>query len=118
MPGGIILVLVLLALAASGVKVVRESARIGVLPGGRRGRPPRPEAPLLIPRAERAPRVNLRTLTMDIPSQDVNEGQCLGGGGLLAIITGDRSEPQRRRGRELSLSHLAERPDHVAQRVR
>jgi regulator of protease activity HflC (stomatin/prohibitin superfamily) len=71
MPGGIMLVLVLLALAASGIKVVREYERLVVFRLGRLMGPRGPGVTFIIPAIERAQRVDLRTITMDIPSQDV-----------------------------------------------
>ena len=71
MPGGIILVLVLLALAASGIKVVSEYERLVVFRLGRLVGPRGPGVTFVIPGVERAQRVDLRTVTMDIPSQDV-----------------------------------------------
>jgi regulator of protease activity HflC (stomatin/prohibitin superfamily) len=71
MPGGIILVLVLLALAASGIKVVREYERLVVFRLGRLVGPRGPGVTFVIPGVERAQRVDLRTITMDVPSQDV-----------------------------------------------
>lgn len=71
MPGGIILILVLLALAASGIKVVREYERLVVFRLGRLVGPRGPGVTFVIPGVERAQRVDLRTITMDIPSQDV-----------------------------------------------
>jgi regulator of protease activity HflC (stomatin/prohibitin superfamily) len=71
MPGGIMLVLVLLALAASGIKVVREYERLVVFRLGRLVGPRGPGITFVIPAVERAQRLDLRTITMDIPSQDV-----------------------------------------------
>jgi regulator of protease activity HflC (stomatin/prohibitin superfamily) len=71
MPGGIMLVLVLLALAASGIKVVREYERLVVFRLGRLVGPRGPGVTFVIPAVERAQRLDLRTITMDIPSQDV-----------------------------------------------
>ena len=71
MPGGIMLVLVLLALAASGIKVVREYERLVVFRLGRLVGPRGPGVAFVIPGIERATRVDLRTITMDVPSQDV-----------------------------------------------
>jgi regulator of protease activity HflC (stomatin/prohibitin superfamily) len=71
MPGGIILVLVLVALAASGIKVIREYERLVVFRLGRLVGPRGPGVTFIIPGVERAQRVDLRTITMDVPSQDV-----------------------------------------------
>jgi len=71
MPGGIMLVLVLLALVASGIKVVREYERLVVFRLGRLVGPRGPGITFVIPAVERAQRLDLRTITMDIPSQDV-----------------------------------------------
>jgi regulator of protease activity HflC (stomatin/prohibitin superfamily) len=71
MPGSIALVLVLLALVASGIKVVREYERLVVFRLGRLVGPRGPGVTFVIPGIERAQRVDLRTITMDIPAQDV-----------------------------------------------
>jgi len=71
MPGSILLVLILLALAASAIKVVREYERLVVFRLGRLVSPRGPGVTFIIPGIERATRVDLRTITMDIPTQDV-----------------------------------------------
>jgi regulator of protease activity HflC (stomatin/prohibitin superfamily) len=71
MPGSIVLILILLALAASGLKVVREYERLVVFRLGRLVGPRGPGVTFIIPGIERAQRVDLRTITMDIPAQDV-----------------------------------------------
>ncbi len=71
MPGSILLVLILLALAASAIKIVREYERLVVFRLGRLVGPRGPGITFIIPGIERAMRVDLRTITMDIPGQDV-----------------------------------------------
>jgi regulator of protease activity HflC (stomatin/prohibitin superfamily) len=71
MSGSITLVLVLLALAASGLKVVREYERLVVFRLGRLVGPRGPGLTFVIPGVERTQRLDLRTITMDIPTQDV-----------------------------------------------
>ena len=71
MPGSIALVLILLALVASGIKVVREYERLVVFRLGRLVGPRGPGLTFVIPGVEKAQRVDLRTITMDIPAQDV-----------------------------------------------
>jgi regulator of protease activity HflC (stomatin/prohibitin superfamily) len=71
MPGSIVLVLVLLALVASGLKVAREYERLVVFRLGRLVGPRGPGVTFIIPGIEKALRVDLRTITMDIPAQDV-----------------------------------------------
>lgn len=71
MPGSITLILVLLALAASGIKVVREYERLVVFRLGRLVGPRGPGVTFVIPGLEKAQRVDMRTITMDIPAQDV-----------------------------------------------
>jgi regulator of protease activity HflC (stomatin/prohibitin superfamily) len=71
MPGSIVLVLVLLALVASGLKVAREYERLVVFRLGRLVGPRGPGVTFVIPGVEKALRVDLRTITMDIPAQDV-----------------------------------------------
>ena len=71
MPGSIILVLVLLGLAASGIKIVREYERLVVFRLGRLVGPRGPGITFVIPGIEKAQRVDMRTITMDVPAQDV-----------------------------------------------
>jgi len=71
MPGSILLVLILLALAASAIKVVREYERLVVFRLGRLVDPRGPGVTFIIPGIERVNRVDLRTITMDVPTQDV-----------------------------------------------
>ena len=71
MPGSILLVLILLALAASAIKVVREYERLVVFRLGRLVAPRGPGVTFIIPGIERTNRVDLRTITMDVPTQDV-----------------------------------------------
>src|SRR5262249_3508307 len=71
MPASIVVVLFLLALAASGIKGVREYERLVVFRPGGLVAPPGPRVTFVIPGGRRAQRVDLRTHHMDIPAQDV-----------------------------------------------
>jgi len=71
MSASIMVVFVLLALLASSVKVVREYQRLVVFRLGRLVGPRGPGLTFVIPGIESAQRVELRTITMDIPAQDV-----------------------------------------------
>ena len=71
MPGGLALVVVLFALLSSSVKVVREYERLVVFRLGRLVGPRGPGLTVIIPGIEKAVRIDLRTVTMDVPSQDV-----------------------------------------------
>ena len=71
MPGSILLVLILLALAASAITVVRVYERLVVFRLGRLVPPRGPGVTFIIPGIERVNRVDLRTITMDVPTQDV-----------------------------------------------
>jgi regulator of protease activity HflC (stomatin/prohibitin superfamily) len=66
-----ILVLMLLVFLASGIKVVREYERLVVFRLGRLVGPRGPGVTYIIPGIEKALRVDLRTITMDVPAQDV-----------------------------------------------
>jgi len=66
-----ILVLMLLVFLASGLKVVREYERLVIFRLGRLVGPRGPGVTYVIPGIEKALRVDLRTITMDVPSQDV-----------------------------------------------
>ncbi len=71
MPGTLTLVLVLLAFLASGLKIVREYERLVVFRLGRLVGARGPGITYIIPGIERAQKVDLRTITMDVPAQDV-----------------------------------------------
>jgi len=71
MPGGLAGIVVLVSLLASAVKVVREYERLVVFRLGRLVGPRGPGLTLIIPGIEKAVRIDLRTVTMDVPPQDV-----------------------------------------------
>jgi regulator of protease activity HflC (stomatin/prohibitin superfamily) len=73
MPGGFLfsLLIVLLSLLASSIKVVREYERLVVFRLGRLLGPRGPGLTFIIPGIEKGVRVDLRTVTMDVPAQDV-----------------------------------------------
>jgi len=71
MPGVSALVVVLLSLIASAVKIVREYERLVVFRLGRLVGARGPGLTLLIPGIEKGVRIDLRTVTMDVPPQDV-----------------------------------------------
>jgi regulator of protease activity HflC (stomatin/prohibitin superfamily) len=72
MPGALlVLLLVLASLLASAFKVVREYERLVVFRLGRLLGPRGPGLTVIIPGLEKAVRVDLRTITMDVPPQDV-----------------------------------------------
>jgi regulator of protease activity HflC (stomatin/prohibitin superfamily) len=71
MPGGFALLVVLGALVASSLKVVREYERLVVFRLGRLVGARGPGLTLIVPGLEKAVRVDLRTVTMDVPAQDV-----------------------------------------------
>jgi regulator of protease activity HflC (stomatin/prohibitin superfamily) len=62
---------VFVSLIASGIKVVREYERLVVFRLGRLVGPRGPGITFIIPGLEKAVRVDLRTITMDVPAQDV-----------------------------------------------
>jgi regulator of protease activity HflC (stomatin/prohibitin superfamily) len=71
MSASIMAVFVLLALIAASIKVVREYERLVVFRLGRLVGKRGPGLTFVIPGIESAQRVDLRTITMDIPGQDV-----------------------------------------------
>ncbi|HLK12074.1 MAG TPA: slipin family protein [Candidatus Binatia bacterium] len=71
MPGAFGIVVVVVVLVVSGLKVVREYERMVVFRLGRLVGARGPGIIYVIPGIEKALRVDLRTVTMDIPSQDV-----------------------------------------------
>ena len=71
MPGAIGLVVVVVALLVSGVKIVREYERMVIFRLGRLVGARGPGVLYMIPGVERALKVDLRTVTMDVPTQDV-----------------------------------------------
>jgi regulator of protease activity HflC (stomatin/prohibitin superfamily) len=68
---GLMFLLFVVALAASGVKILKEFERAVVFRLGRLVGHRGPGIILVIPLIERMQRIDLRTVTMDIPAQDV-----------------------------------------------
>jgi hypothetical protein len=116
---GIILVCMLLAvvltLAAASIRILREHQRAVVFRLGRLLGVKGPGLILLIPAIDRMVRVDLRTVTLDVPPQNLitrDNVPARGERGLL--LPRDRRSPRGRRGPALSPGHLADRTDHVA----
>jgi regulator of protease activity HflC (stomatin/prohibitin superfamily) len=71
MPGGLGALVVLIVFVVSGLKVLREYERVVVFRLGRLVPSRGPGLTYIIPGIEKAIRVDLRTITMDVPAQDV-----------------------------------------------
>ena len=71
MPGTLAAVFVLILFLVSGLKVLREYERAVVFRLGRLAGARGPGIIYIIPGVEKAVRIDLRTITMDVPSQDV-----------------------------------------------
>jgi regulator of protease activity HflC (stomatin/prohibitin superfamily) len=71
MPGTLAAVVIVVAFIASGLKVLREYERAVVFRLGRVVGARGPGIIYVIPGIEKAIRIDMRTITMDIPSQDV-----------------------------------------------
>ena len=71
MPGGLAAVVIVLAFIFSGLKILREYERAVVFRLGRLVRSRGPGIVYVIPGIEKAVRIDMRTITMDIPAQDV-----------------------------------------------
>ena len=71
MPASIVLVLILAVIIFNTVKVIPEFQRAVVFRFGRLKDARGPGLIFLIPGVERMQRVDLRTITMDVPAQDV-----------------------------------------------
>ena len=71
MPGAFGLMVLVLVLLLSGLKVVREYERLVVFRLGRIVGARGPGVTYVIPGIEKASRIELRTVTMDVPAQDV-----------------------------------------------
>jgi len=71
MPGAGAAILILIVFVVSGLKVIREYERVVVFRLGRLAGSRGPGIIYVIPGIEKAMRVDLRTITMDVPSQDV-----------------------------------------------
>ncbi len=71
MEGAIGFAFVLLALLVSGLKVVREYERLVIFRLGRLAGARGPGVVYVIPGIEKATRIELRTVTLDVPTQDV-----------------------------------------------
>ena len=71
MPGALGALVVVMVFVASGLKVLREYERAVIFRLGRLVAARGPGIIYIIPGIEKAVRIDLRTITMDIPSQDV-----------------------------------------------
>jgi regulator of protease activity HflC (stomatin/prohibitin superfamily) len=71
MPGGLAAVVIVVAFILSGLKILREYERAVVFRLGRLVGARGPGIVYVIPGIEKAIRIDMRTITMDIPSQDV-----------------------------------------------
>ena len=71
MPGALAAVFVVILFLVSGLKVLREYERAVVFRLGRLAGARGPGVIYIIPGVEKAVRIDLRTITMDVPSQDV-----------------------------------------------
>jgi regulator of protease activity HflC (stomatin/prohibitin superfamily) len=71
MPGGLAAIVIVLAFVASGLKILREYERAVVFRLGRLVGSRGPGIVYVIPGIEKAIRIDMRTITMDIPAQDV-----------------------------------------------
>src|SRR5881397_2670532 len=71
MPGAGAAIIIVLVLLFSGLKVVREYERVVVFRLGRLVGARGPGIVYVIPGIEKALRIDMRTITMEIPSQDV-----------------------------------------------
>jgi len=71
MPGTLAAVFVVILFLVSGLKVLREYERAVVFRLGRLAGARGPGIIYIIPGVEKAVRIDLRTITMDVPSQDV-----------------------------------------------
>src|SRR5436189_6419334 len=107
---------ILVAFMLSGLKILREYQRAVVFRLGRVVAARGPGIIYVIPGIEKAIRIDLRTITMDIPSQDVitKDNVSLKVSAVLYFRVLE-SQPRRGRGGELPFRHVSECPDHAAQ---
>src|SRR5438093_3467103 len=71
MPGGLAAVAIVIVFALSGLKILREYERAVVFRLGRLVGARGPGVIYVIPGIEKAVRIDMRTITMDVPGQDV-----------------------------------------------
>ena len=71
MGSGAVMLMIVVVFLVSGIKIVREYERMVIFRLGRLAGARGPGIIYIIPAIEKAIRVDLRTITMDIPSQDV-----------------------------------------------
>src|SRR6478672_2453493 len=114
MPGGLAALFIVGAFVLSGLKILREYERAVVFRLGRLVGARGPGIVYVIPGIEKALRIDLRTITMEIPSQDVitKDNVSLKVNAVL-YFPRDRPEQGGGRGRELPLRHVPECPDHA-----
>jgi regulator of protease activity HflC (stomatin/prohibitin superfamily) len=116
---GLYFVAAVALLIISGLKVLREYERAVIFRLGRLKTYRGPGLIYVIPGIERMQRIDMRTITMDVPSQDVITRDNVSVK-VNAVVYFRVVEPSkgRRRGRELSLRDLAARADDAQERVR
>ena len=110
-----VIVFIVVVFIMSGLKVLNEYERGVVFRLGRllpyRG----PGVIFVIPVLERFARIDLRTVTLDMPPQDViTRGQRHRQGQRGAVLPRDRSVARGDRGCQLPVRHDAARADHAA----
>src|SRR5881296_1783915 len=109
---------ILVAFVLSGLKILREYERAVVFRLGRVVGARGPGIIYVIPGIEKAIRIDLRTITIDIPSQDVITKDNVSLKVSAVLSSGWSTQPGRGRGGELPPRHVPECPDDAAQRVR
>ena len=115
----VVILAVGVALAAASVRVLREYERAVVFRLGRMIDVKGPGLVLLVPAIDRMVRVSLRTVTLNVPPQDVITRDNVTAR-VDAVVYFRVVDPNARRrpGRELPQGDVADRPDDAAQRAR
>ena len=115
----IVILAVGFALAAASVRVLREYERAVVFRLGRMIDTKGPGLVLLVPAIDRMVRVSLRTVTLNVPPQDViTRDNVTARVDAVVYFRVDRPERRRRPGRELPQGDVADRADDAALRAR
>ena len=110
----VIVAIFVVSVVLSAIKVVKEYERGVIFRLGRvQGGPKGPGLFILLPIVDRMVKIDLRTVTMEVPSPgDHNPRQRPRPRNRRHLLPGRRPQQERPRGREPRPCHQPDRPDH------
>ena len=115
----VVIALIVAGLVAASVRILREYERAVVFRLGRLIGQKGPGLVVLIPGVDRMVRVDLRTIVLDIPPQDlITRDNVPAKVNAVALLPRRRRRLRRRRGRALHRRDIPDRADDAALRAR